>query len=115
VGKPGSLDGEIARHAFRRHSTAMPFVVGKKVGPPDGTTVVFDVTGFGEIPVLKDGRASVLEAAPDAPTVKLTMDLETFNRLSCGRGDPAEVGANVKIEGDDALGKQIIEQMNFMV
>jgi uncharacterized protein (TIGR03083 family) len=116
VGKPGSLDGPIAKHVFGRHGGAMPFVIGKKVAPPDGTTVVFDVAGLGTIAVAKVGkRASALESVPDNPAVKLSMGLETFNCLSCGRGDPSTLAKSVTIEGDEALGQQIIGQMNFMV
>ena len=117
VGKPGSLDGPVAEHAFGRHATAMPFVVGKKVAPPDGTTVVFDVTGpaGGTIPVGVEGRAKRLDAVPEAPTVTLSMDLETFNCLCCGRGDPTEHARVVTISGDRALGEKIITEFNFMV
>jgi uncharacterized protein (TIGR03083 family) len=116
VGKPGDLVGPVAQHAFDRHSSAMPFVVGKKVGPPDGTTVVFDVPGFGETGIGVDGkRANRLDAAPDAPTVRLTMDLETFNRLCTGRGEPSELASGVKIEGDEEIGRRIVDQMNFMI
>jgi hypothetical protein len=94
----------------------MAFVVGKKVGAPDATTVVFDVIDFGEIPVgMERKRATRLETAPADPTVKLSMDLETFNRLCCGRGDPAALTGGVKVEGDDDLGRRVIENMNFMV
>ena len=118
IGKPGSLEGPVAEHAFRRHVTALPFVVGKRVGLPEGQTVVFEVTGpaGGTVGVATDGkRARQLEAAPEDPTVKLTMDLETFNRLCTGRGDPAEVRKNVTITGDQDLGNRIVDQMNFMV
>jgi hypothetical protein len=92
--------------------------VGKKVAPPEGTTVVFEVTGpaGGTVAVGTDGkRANRLETVPDDPTVKLSMDLETFNRLCTGRGDPAEVGKGVSIEGDEALGRRVVDSMNFMV
>lgn len=116
VGKPGGLDGPVAEHAFGRHSQAMPFIVGKKVAPPEGTTVVFDVKGYGTIPVGTDGkRAGRLDSDPDTPSVKLTMDLETFNRLSCGRGEASELVDAVTIEGDDTLGRKVVEQMNFMI
>lgn len=118
IGRPGSLDGPVAEHAFDRHATALPFVVGKKVSPPEGTMVVFEVTGpaGGTVAVGTDGkRASRLDAAPDDPTVRLSMDLETFNRLCTGRGDPADVGKNVSIEGDEELGRRIVASMNFMV
>jgi uncharacterized protein (TIGR03083 family) len=116
VGKPGGLTGPIAEHAFGRHSQAMGFVVGKKVGPPDGTTVVFDVANFGEIPIGVEGkRANRLETALSSATVKLSMDLETFNCLCCGRGDPLSFADRVQITGDEELGGRVIENMNFMV
>jgi uncharacterized protein (TIGR03083 family) len=115
LGKPGDLSGPVAEHAFGRHAGAMGFVVGKKAGAPDGTTVVFDVTGFGEIPIVVEGRARQLDAVPEDPTVRLSMDLETFNRLCCGRGDPKAVGRAVRIEGDAELGARVVQNMNFMV
>lgn len=116
VGKPGGLEGPVAMHAFGRHSGAMGFVVGKKVGAPDGTTVVVDVTGAGTIAVRVEGkRANALPEPPSDPDVRLTMDLETFNRLCCGRGDVSEVASGVKIEGDEDLGRRVVDQMNFMI
>lgn len=118
VGKPGNLEGPIAEHVVGRHATALPFVVGKKVGISEGTAVVFDVTGPAgrEIAVTTDGkRAKQMDEVPTDPTVRLTMDLETFNRLCTGRGEVSEVASGVKIEGDEALGKRIVEQMNFMI
>ncbi len=115
LGEPGNLTGPVAEHAFGRHAGAMAFVVGKKVAPPEGTTVVFDVADFGEIPVIVEGRARVLDTVPEDPTARLCMDLETYNCLCCGRGDPQGIGQSVKIEGDAALGSRVLENMNFMV
>jgi hypothetical protein len=118
VGKAGSLEGPVAEHAFARHSSALPFVVGKKVGAPDGTSVVFEVTGpaGGTVAVGVEGkRANRLDEIPPAPAVKVAMNLETFNRLCCGRGDPAELADDVSISGDADLGRRIVQQMNFMV
>jgi uncharacterized protein (TIGR03083 family) len=115
IGKRGGLDNDVARHAFGRHSSALPFVVGKKVAPPEGTTVVFDVEGIGKTAVeMRSPRASAIEP-PDEPTVRLSMDLETFNRLCCGRGDNAEVSKAVRIDGDEALGRNVLASMNFMI
>jgi len=115
LGKPGDLTGPVAEHAFSRHAGAMGFVVGKKAGAPDGTTVVFDVEGFGVIPIGVEGRARQLERAPADPTVKLAMSLETFNCLCCGRGDPNSLAEAVTVEGDAELGARIVQNMNFMV
>jgi uncharacterized protein (TIGR03083 family) len=116
VAKPGGLDTDVAKHVFGRHSGAIPFVVGKKVGARDGATVVIDVDGIGTVAVGVEGkRAKQLAEPPASPDVRLEMDLETFNRLCCGRGDPADVGRDVKIEGDEDLGRRVVDQMNFMV
>jgi uncharacterized protein (TIGR03083 family) len=116
VGKSGGLDGPVAAHAFGRHASAIPFVIGKKVGAPDGTTVVLDVQGGGTIAVGVEGkRANLLEEAPAQPDVRLSMDLETFNRLCTGRGEVAEVASGVKIEGDEDLGRRVAANMNFMI
>lgn len=116
IGRPGGLEGPVAEHAFRRHAGAIPFVVGKKVGAPDGSTVVLDVGGVGQVAVGVDGkRANLLIDVPAQPDVRLEMDLETFNRLCCGRGEPGEVASGVKIEGDKALGNRVLQNMNFMV
>ncbi len=115
VGKPGGYGDDVAALAYGRHASAMPFVVGKKVAPPEGTTVVFDVEGFPPLAVeMTSPRASTVDV-PDEPTTTLHMTHETFTRLSCGRGDPADVARDVKIEGDEALGRQVATSMNFMI
>lgn len=116
--RPGHLDGPVAEHALERIAGAMPFVVGKKVGPPDGTTVVLEVIGpvAETIPVgISGGRGERLSDVPDDPTVRLRMDLATFNRLGCGRGDPSALASDVEIAGDEDLGRRICEQMSFMI
>lgn len=116
VGKPGDLEGPLAEHAFARHSMAIPFVIGKKVGPPDATTFVYDVKGMGTIQVGMDGkRANPLDAPPSDATVKFTLDLETFNRLCCGRGALEELIPHVTVEGDEELGRKTLELSNFMI
>ncbi len=139
VGRPGGFDGEVAREGIGRVAAVMPMVVGKKVKPPDGTTIVFDVTGPAArvvALVVEGGRARALDPVPAdpaladpvpadpvpadpvpvEPTVRLTMSSETFLRLGAGRGDPAAVLASgsVSTEGDHALGEAIVGQMNFL-
>ena len=61
----------------------MSFVVGRKVGPDDGTTVVFEITGDagGTISLnMEGGRANRMDPAPDSPTVRLTMGLGRSTR-----------------------------------
>ena len=49
---------------------AMPFVIGKKVAPPDGSTVVFSITGHlpREFSVLVlERRAALFDDIPPIP------------------------------------------------
>jgi uncharacterized protein (TIGR03083 family) len=122
LGRPGHLAGPVVDLSVGRMATAMPFVVGKKVGAADGTSVVFEITGSDPawsprtLGVVVEGRASLVEPPPD-PDVTLTLDLAAFTALSTGRWDPAAALAEgvVHIEGDEALGRQVVEQLNFMV
>jgi uncharacterized protein (TIGR03083 family) len=117
--RPGNLDTPVGGLSLDRVAGAMPFVVGKKVKPPDGTTVVFDVTGRAGRVVsiaMDSGRGKALDAAPADPTARLTMGTDTFVRLGMGRGDPDEILASgaVRLGGDDQLGRRIVSEMNFL-
>ena len=120
TGLPGHLEGPVAILSVGRVALAMPLVVGKKAAAPDGTTVVFHITGNAGrvLPIAVEGtRARELEEEPTNPTVRLTMDAETFVCLGCGRwapGDSLESG-KVTIQGSEELGETILNQMNIMI
>lgn len=120
LGRPGSLEGAPAEHAMERIASAMPYVVGKRAGAPEGASVVLDITGpvRNTLPInVEGGRARPLASVPEHPTVRLSTDFETFMCLSCGRWDPATILAEgrVQISGDEALGRTIVENLNFMM
>ena len=120
VGKDGNLEGAAAQLSVGRVARAMPFVVGKKSQAPDGVTVVFEITGPAGtvLPiVMQGGRAVPLEPSPSQPTVRITMDAETFTCLGCGRWDPGQAteSGKVSIQGDRTLGETIVGQMNIMI
>jgi uncharacterized protein (TIGR03083 family) len=118
VGRPGDLEGPVAEAAMGRIVGALPFVVGKKVAPPEGTTVAFELVAplAGRHAVVVEGRARLLEAAPAQPTVTVRTDGETLARLACGRLEPAEALAAgvVSLAGDAQLGQRVVEQLNFV-
>ncbi len=121
LGQPGGRNGAGESAVLDRCASTMGYVVGRRVAPPDGTSVRFVVTGvLGRwVPVVMvDGRAvAVPGRGPDEPTATLTMDQETFWRLGFGRVHPTRVLASgeVLVEGDVALGHRVLESMAFMV
>lgn len=121
VGRPGGRNGVGEGITLDRCEHSMPFVVGKRVAPPDGTSVLFAVNGVmgRQIHVeVRDGRAALVPEVPDAqPTVTLSMDQEAFWRLGFGRVEPMRLVASheVRVEGDIALGHKVLDSMAFMI
>jgi uncharacterized protein (TIGR03083 family) len=116
---PGNLDGPVADLALDRIQRGLPYVVGKKAGAPQGTTVVFQVAGDPTIvvPIGVEGRAAVLDVVPGEPTVCLQMDRRTYARLAGGRWsrDRAFAEGDVTIAGDRDLGERIVSSMGFTI
>jgi uncharacterized protein (TIGR03083 family) len=117
--RPGDLDSPAARQALDMMVGVLPYIVGKKAGAPDGSTIVLVLTG--PLPTsaaveVVDGRARPLVPAPGDATVRLTLASDAFARLACGRFDPAEalVTGAVAIDGDIELGGEIVRQLNYM-
>ena len=120
VGRPGGRNQAGERVSLARCAQAMPFVVGKKVSPPEGTSVLFVVTGLlgFRLPVeVSDGRARVSDQPTDQPTVTITMGQELFCRLGFGRTDPVAHldDGSVTVVGDVDLGRSVVSAMPFMI
>ena len=111
VGRPGNLGSGGAQVTTRSFAAGMPFVLGKRVAPPPGTSVVWRITGdvaleVGAI-VGDDGRAAAEVA--DEPDATLTLTNEAFTVLAAGRRTPDQV--DVEIDGDEALGRAVLAGM----
>jgi uncharacterized protein (TIGR03083 family) len=115
VGRPGHGDGPAAEQAIDEVERALGYVIGKRAGAPDASSVTIDLTGPVDrrIHVLVDGRAAVVAALPDTADVTVRLDSVTFAALACGRVDPAEVA--VVIEGDQELGQRIATNLAFTI
>jgi uncharacterized protein (TIGR03083 family) len=113
VGRAGGMDTPAARHTVSVFSRAFAYTVGKRVAPAPGTSVVLEVTGQRPVrlavAVGEDGRAGPVAPAPDSPDVTLTMDLETYVVLAGGRRVPEAV--EVKVVGDEELGRRVLAAM----
>jgi len=116
--RPGGRGGAGEAITLDRVDGFLGYVVGKKVGAPDGTTVVWDVTG--PLPrrtavAVAGGRARPADP-PDHPTVALAADAGTYWRLGCGRldGEAAVADGAVQISGDADLGRRVVDAMNVL-
>lgn len=107
VGRPGGLDTPQAKHTADYLLESLGVVVGKRVAPPAGTTVVVAVDGSEPVAleVADDGRANRLTEVPESPTVGLHMSREDFIVLAGGRREPADVDVN----GDEELARRILD------
>ena len=89
----------------------MPYVLGKKVGAPVGTSVLWELTGPVAMQVGAtvgdDGRAR--PGVPTDPTATITLTSEDFCVLAAGRRGPGAVG--VDVAGDVDLAHRVLEQM----
>jgi uncharacterized protein (TIGR03083 family) len=116
--RPGNLDGDVTRFVVARMATlAMPVIVGKHAGAPEGTIVHVRVDGpaGGEVLVaVKDGRGVLVDSGE--PTVTITADVQMFLCLIGGRwtAERARTEGILKIEGDVALGEKIVASMSVL-
>jgi len=120
--RPGYLDGPVADISIGRiPAKALGYVVGKKAGAPPGTTVVFEIAGpspiLAAIAVPPEGRAVLMDAPPDSPTVRVALDRRTFARLAGGRwtGEHARAHGTVRVTGDSALGDRVVDNLAFTI
>ena len=120
LGRPGGLTGAAVRVAFAEMATALGFVVGKRAGAPEGSTVVLAITtpeGRQRFDIVVDGRAKLVSQRVLSPTATVTTDLETFAALVGGRIDPAGPLADgrVKIAGDPDLAERVATHLAFVI
>ena len=115
VGVPGGTDGDAAAHTVAVFRTSLPYVLGKRVAPPAGTTVRWTVNGHGGfdtvVRVDDDGRAREVEGAAD-PTTHIELSQRAFTRLSAGRRTWDEL--DVAVDGDEDLARTVLEQMSVI-
>jgi uncharacterized protein (TIGR03083 family) len=120
LGRPGGSGGAASGIGLAQVQSAMGFVVGKKAAAPDGTVVRFSVRGPGPDArefalAVRGGRAGPADPA-ERPTVTLALPSLAFLRLGCGRStaEAEEAGGEIEVGGDVALGRRILQSMNFM-
>jgi uncharacterized protein (TIGR03083 family) len=112
------LVGPAADLALDELTTSMGFVVGKLGGAPNGSRVSLELTGpLGRmINVAVEGKAKVVDDfGDDDPTTTIELDGLLFTRLAGGRARPAEHAEAIRYGGDEAVGRRIVEHLNYVV
>jgi uncharacterized protein (TIGR03083 family) len=112
VGRPGNLDSPGAAVAGALFVRALPRIVARSAQLTPGSAV--RLTTSGEVAldvavaVAADGRGSVV--SPDRPvTAHLTLGWESFTRLCCGRGGPADY--EVTVTGDRQVAERVLAHL----
>jgi uncharacterized protein (TIGR03083 family) len=116
LGWPTKDDGTRAEIALAEVEGSLGYIVGKKIGLPDGKSIVFHLTGplNRDLSVKVDGRARQVEHLTN-PDVELTTDTLTFIQLACGRIDPQTQIDQGKVtwRGNDELGHRAATNLRF--
>ncbi len=116
LGWPTDDTGPGAEIALAEVAGSLGYIVGKRIGLPDGTSIVFHLTGplKRDLSVVVEGRAKVVDHV-DQPDVELTADFLTFMQLACGRIDPQEEidAGKVTWTGNGELGERAARNLRF--
>jgi len=118
LGWPTDDGGARAEIALGQVESSIGYIVGKKIGLPDGSGIVFHLTGpvVRDISVVVDGRAKAVGHL-DRPDVELTTDTVTFIQLAAGRIDPQQQidAGKVSWTGNDQLGDRAARNLRFTI
>jgi uncharacterized protein (TIGR03083 family) len=119
IGRRGHLEGPAVQRTLLEVLNALPFVVGKRAGAPDGSSVRFVVTGPEALTadVVVEGRARLVDDLDGEPTTTITTDLPTFIRLAAGRrsGEAVRADGLVDLDGDAELGARVVDAMGYTI
>jgi len=108
VDRPGGWDSPAATLTLGVLASSLPFVVGKRLAPPAGTTVALLVPEAGidsRVRTGEDGRARPVPAGTPAD-LTVTLTPEELLVLGSGRRDPEATSA--RVEGDPDLGRRLL-------
>ena len=117
VGRPGHEDGPVAEQSVDEIVRALGYIVGKKAGAPEGSSVTIELTGpvVRSIHIAVDGRAGVVDRLSGAPTTTVALGSRAFTRLACGRVEPAQTLGEVQLTGDVDLGRRVVTSLPFTI
>lgn len=115
--RPGHMTDGAAPHVLNRFAQSMSMVLGKKAAAPEGTTLDLEILGIGTFGyTVSGGRGTMTDEPNGRPDLSMTLDVETFTALACGRWDPVTAFENGRITwaGDAGLLRRFLQGMNIM-
>jgi uncharacterized protein (TIGR03083 family) len=117
VGRPGNEGGAVAEQSVEEVVQALGYIVGKRAGVPDGSSMTLRLTGPVErtVHVLVDGRAVVVDALPGAATAEVALPSSLFMRLAGGRAQVDDELGRIELSGDVALARQVASHLAFTI
>jgi uncharacterized protein (TIGR03083 family) len=117
LGIPGNDSGAPAGVAMDELSLSLGYIVGKKAGAPDGSTVTFEIEGGVRrtFHVSVEGRAALVDHLDSPADVTLHLTSGQLFHLAGGRVDPAGMVGGLTMEGDRGLGERIVLALPFTI
>lgn len=107
------IDAEIA---LGEVEGSLGYIVGKKIGLPDGKSITFHLTGpiVRDLDIAVDGKATRVDHLPH-PDVEIFAQSTTFIQLACGRIDPQQAidSGAISWTGDAELGDRAARNLRF--
>ena len=121
LSRPSSDDelvGIASQLALDEIGATMGYVVGKRAKAPDGSRILFELTGplARSVRVNVDGRAQLVDDfGGQEPTARIRLDGLQFTRLSGGRPMSPARARDIELGGDKDLAIQVVEHLNFVI
>jgi uncharacterized protein (TIGR03083 family) len=116
--RPGHTSGPAALLALEEVRRSFGYIVGKRAGIPDGSSVLVEITGPIEatLGAVVEGRARLVDDL-DHPDAIVRTDFLTFMLLACGRTDPEVhlAAGDVELYGDVQLAGQLARHLRFTI
>lgn len=117
LGRPGHESGPCAEQSLDEVARALGYIVGKKAGAPQGSSVTIEVTGptRRRLNVLVEGRAQVVPVLEGEATAAVEIPFPRFMAMASGRVDADPNGAGVVLRGDTELAARVVAALSFTI
>ncbi len=113
-----ALRGSATKLSLDEIASTMGYVVGKRGKAPDGSRILFELTGpvARQIRVSMDGRAQLVDDfGGREPTATIRLDGLQFTRLSGGRPMSPARSRDIELAGERDVATRVVENLNFVI